>query len=69
MDSLAPERLSKIDSFTEGAKLLRARSDRLMAQLAEHIDQIDGLMKKLVNSSEELKAQVKALCQLKGSNI
>ena len=37
-----------------------------MAQLAEQIDQIDGLMKKLVNSSQELKAKVKALCQVKG---
>ena len=38
----------------------------MMAQLAEQIDQIDGLMKKLVNSSQELKAKVKALCQVKG---
>ena len=37
-----------------------------MAQLVEQIDQIDGLMKKLVNRSQGLKAKVKALCEVKG---
>ena len=35
---------------------------RMMAQLAEQIDQIEGLKKKLVNTTKELKAKVKALC-------
>src|SRR5271166_6384178 len=45
-------------------KIIKSQIGRLMAQLAE---QIDGLMKKLVNTSEELKAKVKALCQVKRS--
>jgi len=47
-------------------KIIKGQIRRLMAQLAEQIGQIDGLMKKLVNSSQELKAKVKALCQVKG---
>ena len=47
-------------------KMIKAQIRRLMAQLAEQIGQIDGLMKKLVNTSAELKAKVKALCQVKG---
>ncbi len=47
-------------------KMIKGQIRRMMAQLAEQIDQIDGLMKKLVNTSQELKAKVKALCQVKG---
>src|ERR1700730_12322 len=37
-----------------------------MAQLTQQIDQIDRLMKKLLSTSEELKAKVEQLCQIKG---
>jgi transposase len=47
-------------------KIIKGQIRRMMAQSTEQIDQIDRLMKKLVNSSQELKAKVKALCQVKG---
>jgi transposase len=47
-------------------KLIKGQIRRLVAQLAEQIEQIDGLMHKLVVSSAELKAMVEQLCQVKG---
>jgi transposase len=47
-------------------QMIKAQIRRLMAQLAEQIEQIDRLMKKLVSSSQELQTKVKALCQVKG---
>lgn len=46
--------------------LIKGQIRRMKAQLTEQINQIDGLMKRLVSSSQELKAKVKALCQVKG---
>ena len=46
--------------------LVKSQIRRMMVQLAGQIDQIDQLMKKLVGTSPELKAKVKALCQIKG---
>ena len=57
----------------ELTELLQRRDGLISTRAAEQnrlgqcrIGQIDGLMKKLVNSSQELKAKVKALCQVKG---
>ena len=47
-------------------KIIKGQIRHMMAQLAEQIDQIDGLMKKLVSTSQELKTKVEALCQVKG---
>jgi transposase len=47
-------------------KIIKDQIGHMMAQLAEQIDQIDGLMKKLVSTSQELKTKVEALCQIKG---
>ena len=47
-------------------KFIKSQIRHMMAQLAEQIDQLDGLIKKLVSTSQELEAKVKALCQVKG---
>jgi transposase len=47
-------------------KIIKSQIRHMMAQLAEQIDQLDGLIKKLVSTSQELEAKVKALCQVKG---
>jgi transposase len=47
-------------------RIIKSQIRHMMAQLAEQIDQIDGLMKKLVSTSQELETKVKALCQVKG---
>jgi transposase len=47
-------------------KIIKSQIRHMMAQLAEQIDQIDGLMKKLVSTSQELETKVKALCQVQG---
>ena len=47
-------------------KFIKGQIRHMMAQLTEQIDQIDGLMKKLVSTSQELKTKVEALCQVKG---
>ena len=46
--------------------MLKSQIRRMMIQVAQQIDQIDRLMKKLVGTSLELQAKVKALCQIKG---
>jgi len=46
--------------------MLKSQIRRMMIQLAQQIDQIDRLMKKLVGTSLELQAKVKTLCQIKG---
>jgi transposase len=46
--------------------MLKSQIHRMMIQVAQQIDQIDRLMKKLVGTSLELQAKVKALCQIKG---
>lgn len=46
--------------------MLKSQIRRMMIQVAEQIDQIDRLMKKLVGTSLELQTKVKALCQIKG---
>jgi transposase len=47
-------------------KLIKAQIASLRTQLARHIQQIDRLIQQLVNSSQELKAKVKVLCEVKG---
>ena len=46
--------------------MLKNQIRHMMVQVAQQIDQIDRLMKKLVGTSLELQAKVKALCQIKG---
>ena len=46
--------------------MLKSQIRRMMIHVAQQIDQIDRLMKKLVGTCLELQAKVKALCQIKG---
>jgi transposase len=47
-------------------RVIERQIRRLVRQLSEHIEQIEGLMNKLVDSCAQLKAQVERLCQVKG---
>src|SRR6202035_2162071 len=60
--------LTELLQRRDGLISTRAAEQNRLAQCRHKIikGQIGGLMKKLVNSSQELKAKVKALCQVKG---
>jgi transposase len=47
-------------------RLIERQIRRLVRQLTEHIEQIERLMKELVDSCVELKVKVERLCQVKG---
>jgi transposase len=47
-------------------RIIEGQIRRLIRQLTEHIEQIERLMDKLVDSCAELKARVEGLCQVKG---
>ena len=49
--------------------LIKGQISRLISQLSAQIKQIDGLVNKLVSSSESLKAKVERLCQIKGVGL
>jgi transposase len=66
-DGLVESRAAEQNRFGQCRhSMVKSQIRRMMVQLAEQIDQIDRLMKKLVGTSQELKAKVKALCQVKG---
>jgi transposase len=66
-DGLVESRAAEQNRFGQCRhSMVKSQIRRMMVQLAEQIDQIDRLMKKLVGTSQELKTKVKALCQVKG---